>query len=319
MLGVRHRDQRGLGAALCSTAKRLGIPVSYDFNDAIPCVFNDVSALKLAETNHPRFMDRASFLSATDRLLMTDLGIPVLPTHVDPSYFQGPIFLKHRRTYKRYKHLLCYTGWQSAGEMLQQHGAAFLEYQKNPDPLSGELIAQPLLSYPTQDLDVNFSVNADGDIFVFAALDMRYASPGKAKIIVSCELPGQIKDRVTHLCKLLKIKGGFHNVDFVWFDGEWRLVDWNARLPLGMALRHAGDVGFLDDAMLHMCGKPVINPTIMHFEHRGYSDAPIAQSRYGEIVAAGAFPRMDGSGIQSVSIVTSSPEGAKAVYDFLGI
>ena len=318
-LGIGLRDRAYLGAALSETAKRVGIEVTPISTDSAPCVFTDVAAKDLAETNHPYFIGEKAFFSVTDRIGMQALEIPVLPTVLDPNELSGPIFVKHRRTYKARPTALCYTSWASAQEFLGTAGLVFDAYQKNPDSVVGELVAQPLLSYPTKDLDVCFSVNPDGEVLFFAVCKMRYIAPGKAASIVSCDLPDDICQRVRRLCKKLKISGGFHNADFVWFNNEWCLVDWNARLTFGIAQKHAGDVGFLDDALLHMCGGEVAQKPLMHFEQRGYWHQPVPLNQYGRIVAAGAFPRTNNNGIYSVSVTTDSPESARSVYDALGL
>lgn len=317
-IGIRFKDQAGIGAALASTAKRLGVGVEPDYSNAVPCVFYDACAYALAKQEHSNFMDFAAFFSLTDRLGMQSLGVPTVPTATDPDTLSGPIFIKHRRTYKAGSHSLCYTGWSSAQELMRIKGAEFLECQRNPNPLLGELVAQPLLTYPTEDLDVCFSVNPDGDVLFFAVCKMRYVSPGKAASIVSCDLPDDIRQRVLYLCKNLRVRGGFHNADFVRFNNEWCLADWNARLTFGVAQKHAGDAGFLDDALLHMCGGEVTQKPLMHFEQRGYFHKPIALNQYGRIIAAGAFPRVNNAGIDRISLTARTSDVAKNIYDTLG-
>jgi hypothetical protein len=95
-------------------------------------------------------------------------------------------------------------------------------------------------------------------------------------------------------------------------------MDWNARLTFGIAQKHAGDVGFLDDALLHMCGRDVTQKPLMHFEQRGYFHKPIALDQYGRIIAAGAFPRVNNAGIDRISLTARTSDAAKDIYDTLG-
>lgn len=317
-LYIPYGNRADIGAGLASTAARLGIELTHHTQDAAVCAFSDPEAQELAGRNHPRFVNSEAFFQLTDRIGMQQLGIPVVPTSLNPFDVDGALFIKHRRTYKANNHPLCYTSWDSAQSLMSAEGTSFKKYQENPDPLLGELIAQPLFQYPTTGVDVCFSVNQQSEVLFFAVCDISYASPGRSIAITSCELPYVLEQRLRSVCKRLNIRGGFHNADFTWFADDWCLTDWNARMPMGVAQGHAGHIGFVDDALRHMCGDVVEQKPLMYFEQRGYITQGIPISEYSRIVNATAFPRLRDYCIGTVSVVAESSEAARKTFDSLG-
>ena len=159
-LYIPFKQRFHLASGVVETAKRVGVELASSSEGAAVFVTLDDDGVRFSELNHPRFMSSDSFFSVTDRLGMQTLGIPTLPTTLDPFSIDGPLFLKHRRTRKwitssgARAHALCYTPWESAQALMDARGSEFEDSRKTATPEFGELIAQPLLPYPTEDIDL---------------------------------------------------------------------------------------------------------------------------------------------------------------------
>lgn len=313
-LFIGFADKRAIGAATAAAAARLGIHVTNVLDGASVMAFSEDAAVAISKKAPSFFASEQALFNLTDRLGMQTLGVPVLPTSLDPKDFSGPIFLKYRRTYKQAAHPLSYTAWNSAEDLFTAAGDMFSAYQTNPDPRVGELVTQPKLPYPTENIDVVFTVNESSDVHFIACCAMSFSAPGEATSIRSVPLPAEIEQRVRKLCKEQNLRGGAHNADFVLYGGEYCLSDWNPRLPMGVALKHASDVGFTDSALLHMCGASVEQQPLKHFEQRGYFDNPLSFGHAMTIRKIGAFPRSSSAGIVRISVVTDNEMQAADVF-----
>lgn len=313
-LYVAFKDRSTVGAATASTAKRLGVPLTYSPENASVMAFTDTDALNLSRQNHPFYVSEQALFNLTDRIGMLSLGIPVLPSSLNPTDFEGPVFVKYRRTYKQAFHPLSYTSWESAAALMGAEGEAFTAYQNNPDARVGEFVVQPQLAYPTDDIDVIFTVNERSEVIFVAACTISFGAPGQASLIKSCALPAEIEQTIRKLCKEQNVRGGAHNADFTLYNGQYCLMDWNPRFPMGTVMKHAGDVGFIDAGLLHMCGESVVQPPMKHFEQRGYFDAPLRVSLVKDIRALGCYPRSNNFGIVQVGVVTDTAEQAAEIF-----
>lgn len=309
------RERRTLGGPTTVLAQRVGVELSDTPDGSAILALSDLVAQKFSRELPDQFMPAESFDRLTDKLRMHELGVPVIPSSLDPQAFSGPVFIKQRRTLKQSVPRLAYTRWDSAAEFMAAHGSEFQAFNANPENIGGELIFQPAFSYPAQGFEMNFSVNRASEVLYYSTCQNITIAPERYGFIKTTIAPQVVKDAIANIVSQQVIRSGIHCVTFVFMDGEYRLYDWNARPPFYGVLHFLSVPGFADAAMAHMCDLPVPDLPTKYFEQRGYFDSPIDSKCYPQILELGMFPRLDQTGITRVGVVTVDENTAQNLFN----
>jgi len=154
-------------------------------------------------------------------------------------------------------------------------------------------VAQPHLGFPQIDLDVSFSVGPDGSVRPFAVMRLTHLDakqPGNTQM-ASAEDAAWALDALADACERLGIRGGIHNVQFLWYEDEWRVIDWNPRPAFVHTEGLAAMGDYMDRALAHMLGLQIPEGEDPVFETRGYWDKPVPASLEPELRRIGLLPR----------------------------
>lgn len=256
---VPSRD-RNLALHISAVASRVGAFIYGlpNANAALP--LTDAGAILTA--GHPRFMPKESVDIVLNRERLSETGLPVLPTVVIDSPDQAP-----------------------AGTLVKARNSA-----------EGGFVYQPHLGFPQTDLDISFSVGPDGSLMPFACQRLVHGDTKKPLGNTDAE-PADVQwavDELTKACAKLFIKGGIHNVQFLKYENQWCVIDWNPRPAFvhtsGLASMHP----YMDRPLAHMLGLPLPEETPASFVTKGYWDRPIPFEKENLIRELGLMPRRFG-------------------------
>lgn len=275
-------NHRRIGAYRPALA-RLGVSITLNSAEADAVLpLGDSAALPLA--GHPKFMSQAALDVVLNKDRLGETGLTVLPTTLVESEQAAP-----------------------AGSIVKPRNSA-----------AGGLVAQPHLGFPQQDIDITVAVSPLGEIKVFNAMRLTHHAakdPGAARSATEAEVAlvsAGLQDAFT----LLDIKGGIHNLQFLFHQGQWCLVDWNPRpanaATEGLPLFYP----YMDAPLAHMMGlqEPAVQPAV--FVYREYRNPPIPKRHEAAIRAAGLLPRGNGvNGFSRVSGVGASEAEVNALFD----
>lgn len=253
-------DQRTGLFAYKPTLDRLGVSVS-----AIPIATTsvlplfDISATKLAD--HPMYMPKSSLDKILNKDRLGETGLLALPATVIEKPEDAP-----------------------AGTIAKVRNTAV-----------GGWVYQPHMGFPVEDLDVHFTVNANSDIHVIAVQRHEHLGlkkPARLRMARPDEYVGVV-EQISEACKRLQIRGGIHDVQFLFHEGTWQVIDWNPRAPYVYTEGLANTYPCLDAALAHMVGLPVSDAPPAIFVNRSYWDAPIPIGKRSLIASFGLVPRTD--------------------------
>lgn len=247
------------GNAYIGSFNRLGLqvePVLRLADHVLP--LTDRGAYAVA--GHPSYMSKEALDIVLLRERLGETGLPTIPTFIVNSPEEAP-----------------------QGMLVKLRNSA--------DPSAGYAV-QPHLGFPQIDLDISFAVNQDGDILDFANLSLLHYEAKKPGVNAMADqadvdmvLPG-----IKEACKLLDIRGGIHNVQFLKYEGQWCLTDWNPRPAFvhtqGLAATHP----YFDEAIAFMVGMQH-EPKRPFFLTKPYWGSPIPFTLEGKIRRLGLVPR----------------------------
>lgn len=321
LLYIPVTDQAWCGQNWRTVAKRIGATVTMSaFVTPYVLSCNDASSVAIAEGGKHNFMSKYALWNITDRIGMTGLGIPVMPT-VFPQKptdligkFDGPIFVKSRRTYGKNTDPLAYTTWTDVAEFIATAPQTFWGSEKIATNF-GEFVVQPALSFPLTDLDVNFAVNERGEVKFFLGMEMRHLAPNTPDTYKMVAIPEIVKDHIRTVIGYNPIKGGIHNVQFAWYNEQWVLLDWNTRPALGFSQGvAAAHPGLLDSALAFMMDIPGVEDTPFYLEQRSYYDDPFTMADISAIYAIGLVPRVTNGIINRVAGIADNKTMVDAMF-----
>lgn len=284
-LYVPMADQRRL-SAYKPTLDRLGVLVSPFVvgTDGVLPLF-DRSALLAA--GHQRYMPQASLDKILNKDRLGETGLPTLPTTVIASPDDAP-----------------------AGTIVKARNS-----------VTGGWVYQPNLGFPIEDLDIHFSVNQAGAVFIIAAERNQHLGPkqpAKLRMATSSEYVGVI-EQIEAACQKLEVRGGIHDIQFLFYQGQWCATDWNPRPPLVYSEGIANKYPCLDGAFAHMLGLPLPAFATPVFLNRAYWDNPIPLDKHSLVESFGLLPRRDFrnevAGIVRVNGVGATESEVNAKFD----
>jgi hypothetical protein len=238
-------------------------------------------------------------LSLTDRIDMKSLGFDSLPVTIPLKKEDvlglpnTPIFVKRRRTYSKEDNGIAYSTWESPSAFVDSMHSSFWEEQAKPNPLYGEYVIQPALSYPIKSLHIHIAVNCESEALIWSVDEHRLPSVNQFGRVTP--YTGDISELATLLqgvCTKYGLRNGLHSVQFVWYDNKWTLLDWNARGAANSHVRFFAAVHpVLDQAIAHMMDIPKPKKQQTYYEARGYHATPIPAIYVVDLYAAQLFPR----------------------------
>lgn len=278
-------DQRRL-SAYKSTLDRLGIEVT-------PFASGANGVLPLYDSSTAQFADHLNYMpqESLDKLLNKDrlheTGLASLPTTVIADPQDAP-----------------------AGTLVKPRNS-----------VTGGWVYQPHVGFPLEDLNIHFSVNSSGDVCVIAAERHEHLGPkkyGRLRMAQADEYVGVV-EQIEAACKRLAICGGIQDIQFLFYEGQWCITDWNPRPPMVYNEGIANKYPCLDAAFAHMMGLPAPQVAPAVFINRAYWDSPIPLNKWSLVESFGLLPRRDMHngviGIVRVNGVGASESEVNAKFD----
>jgi hypothetical protein len=253
-------DQRMGIASYQSTLARIGVSITSIPSEGVSVLpLTDRATLNMV--GHQGFMPQESLDKILNKDRLHETGLPTLPTTVVALPYLAPpgTFVKSRNS------------------------------------VVGGYVYQPQIAFPHEDLDIHFSVNAQGRVHVIAAHRHQHLGgkkPGTLRMATTEEC-GDLVSHIEAACQALEIKGGMHDVAFLMHEGVWKAIDWNPRAPFLYTDGVAAKYPCLDGAIAHMLGLPLPNIAPAVFVNRAYWDRPIPLNKRSVVESFGLTPRRD--------------------------
>lgn len=282
-------DSPGPLAQFGAVAERLGVAVTHTLNTPYVLPLTNGTSMRLVRSGATvNFMPSGTYEILTDSVVRQQ-HFPALPATQDAAAVRaitGPVFVKPRRNEGKGSELMAYTRWAS-GEALYAQG---WEYFTSQEQGLGGLVAVPDIGNPMSCLELDFSVNEAGDVYVMHVFTHGFTAHNRPTTMVSgAQPPSELVSAVETFCKTAGIKGGIFNIQAVEHDGAWKVMDWNTR-PSGFYSVAAGvHPGVADAGVAHLLSLPVV-ATPVHIELRSYWDKPFKNSMADAIRAIGLTP-----------------------------
>ena len=275
----------------------LGMTVVYSNGDYVLPLTD--STCKLTSEYFPdKFMSAYSFHSLTDRIEQADTGLPIIPTII-PSHKEQlsifgtdiPLFIKHARTYDKPETKWAYKEYKNSIELESTLTQDFYDHQNNPGS-NGPYIIQPSIGFPHTNIAICFSVNENSKPYFCNTMSMVYHDYEEFHECISpVETPSGIKDIIISVCNRMQIRGGIHEVEFIQYNNQWCVMDWNARPYVGTSLGIFSHADIMEAALSHMVGLPPKEPKPFYAEQRWYADKNLSLDYLPLISSFGLFPR----------------------------
>lgn len=321
-------DQRRLGKTAISNLKRsldveiVNFPAGADI--ALP--FSDWQTQALCNDTafeHVAPMSATALETLTDRIDMQALGIPILPTYMPKTEAEllalpaEPIFVKRRKTYYQANTPWEYQAYENPQALLATLTNQFWDIQNSANPKVIPFVIQPALAHPFEALTFDIAINKTHEVLMLSigTIQHEYTKKLGDHIPYEGELPTSI-DWLAPLCSTLQLGAGIHEFELVSYQGEWCLLDWNARLTGAMAKMYASVFPVLDDAILHMLGEPLREEYPTHYsESKSFRTLQLSREYDQIAMECGLFPRCDDDTPQflaRVSTIAVTKEEVKA-------
>jgi hypothetical protein len=173
--------------------------------------------------------------------------------------------------------------------------APFGTIAKTRNSVTGGWVHQPHLGFPVEDLDIILSVNRSSEIHVISVQRNKHLGtkkPAELRMATPDEYVG-VREQVAAACKLLNITGGLHNIQFLFYQDAWRVIDWNPRAPQVYTQGLANKYPCLDVALAHMVGLPTPDVAPAMCINRSYWASPIPASKRRLVESFGLLPRTE--------------------------
>lgn len=299
--GSRHGIARDVWTNL---QRSLGVEFVSDIDQAqYSMPLSDTQTYELVQSGTCAPMGIEALHNITDRMGMQTLGIPVVSSSLPKSPEElrtafaadTKIFVKRRRTYGKDKNILAYTQWDNVETFIAAVGPEFWIAQNDPDANCGEFVIQELLPHPLETLNLHVAVNKYGEAFVWAKMVRvhdevnvlgRYV-PYKGKCI-------EVLRALCAVCNDQKIRASMHEIEFVWLNDRWTLLDWNPRLTGHFIHSLAAVYPVMDDALLHMMGEePRGEAHGLYTEQRTYARNGFDDEAKGVAIRLGLYSFID--------------------------
>lgn len=246
------------------------------------------------------YIDWDTLNTITDRDSHKNLNIPLLD-HIIPKAIEDIenfphdfIYTKRRRTYLKESNHFAYKLWQKS-ELLNSVTSDFWKYQTNPDPKLGEFIIQETFPETSEILGLNISVNGSSQVLMWEAT--KYITTGTftySLVHPTVDDCSELVNMIQTVVSNLNIKHSLHFVEFVKMGDTYKLLDWNARLSIGVITKHIPEIypNILNRAIAHMLDIPYTQTLEYYHEARAY---PHAANTINEnvIAACGLIQRTD--------------------------
>lgn len=305
-----------------AVAQRLGVettPIASGATHAMP--HNGITALAVCQMPGINFMPAETLAIITDRILI-GMHLPALPAvaassqaELEAAFGTGPVYLKPRdNVFKRMNAGtpggdLCHTAWESP---------ALVPTVAYTEMAEGRLVACPHLGSPHHNLEIDFAVNAAGDMLVMHCFNHGFQTGDQPlRMTLDGEAPPELIASLQLFCKLRGVRGGIHSVQAVNHNGQWVVMDWNPR-PSGMYPGFAHlHPGIADRGLAHMMGLALPEQQPVYIELRPYWDRQIPNTSAAAIRAIGLHPRWvyDRSRIARVAAVANTRAEVDAMFN----
>lgn len=191
------------------------------------------------------FISKENLRILLDRTRYHETGVPVIPSVVpltidDLSAFGDvPLFIKPSCTYhvpvgalKKLNNRGLpggYTHWQSPTAAAEGLSQQFWDYQQSPDYL-GPLVVQPSCGEKVDMYVADVAINANNEVYLYeSAIAMQIHGFYREDSIDSIRMPDDCMQHIRDIATLLNIRGGVHCVQFIEYNGQLCLMDWNPR------------------------------------------------------------------------------------------
>lgn len=280
------------------------------------------------EFKQSRPITSRQLLNLTDRLANEQLRVRPLPTWAIPTPDDllklppAPLSLVRQRTHREEQSP--FAGLQAATpqalfKRITDISPSFWATQGEGDEINGAFVVQPAIPRPYRDLVIRFSVNAQSEIHVWSVTRTAYNSFGTpVRMLPHHESVDDLCELISADVKAKGLKTGFHSARFVNYQGSWRLADWRAHLEHLFVGAFASVYPILDDALLHMLGRPLRHAKDhLHTEVRSYANRQLTRKVAGLVGAAGLFARWKGDLLDSVAGIGIGDREVQARYDAL--
>ncbi len=274
--------------SLATAASRLGVEVVGHIDGPHVLPLSNSSSQDISRLAGVNFADAATFDILID--CKARIGhMPALPAvqdQADVLAMNAPVFVKPRKNLQKGRSPLSYTRWSSGAEL---HAAKWAEFSA-AEPELGGLVVLPDMGNPMSSIEIDFSVNADSEVFLMHTSTHGWTQYNRPTNLVSgATAPADLMAAIQAFCLSQKIRGGIFSVQAVEHDGVWKVMDWNTR-PDGTYWVAAGaHPGMADAGLAHMLGLPVVR-TPVHFELRSYWSNMIPNHRADEVRSFGLIP-----------------------------
>lgn len=300
--------------AWAGVAQRLGVPVVHTAQQATHSLaWNNASAAALTALPHVAFMPASTLAIITDRVLIGQ-HLPAMPATArleELDAMPGLVYLKpSNNDQKRYAggDTLSHSVWSTSAEVPAEARTAMQ---------AGTLVATPFLGSPHSNLEIDFAVSVDGELRVMHCFNHGFQGcTSPLRMTLGAAEPADLLAAVQRFCLTHGVRGGIHNIQAVWYEDLWRVMDWNPR-PSGMYPGFAHlHPGIADHGLAHMLGiKHAAAP--VYIELRPYWDRQISNDRASAIRALGLHPRWvyDRNRIARVAGVADTKAEVTAMFD----
>lgn len=287
--------------------------------------FQVIDLVSNPELSHLAPMSAEAYATVADRMCHPRLGMLTLPSilplsaedllELDP---EGPVFVKRQRTCGKDTSPWAYTYWDTPTNLLESITPEFWAEQANPLDSGGAFVVQPALQHPFKDLSINISVNAGHEMLVMSVMSMTHDSINKLGRYVPFEGEGieKLLEALRNVCIDLKLGAGIHELQLVEYLGDWALMDWNPRMTGALAKGYPTSYPVLDDAILHMLGRPLRHAADhLYTEQRSYRNVDLtAFDAVYVALSCGLYPRYD-AGATAVCRLAGIGESVELVQE----
>lgn len=288
-----HPNDKYQKTVWVESAQRLGIkttPIKTPDSIFVPLT-EQVAFLAAEEGTHTSLQSLKTLIDNIDSQM---LPLKVVPAKLATSeakiraFGNVPLFVKRRMTTGKDRSGFAYTKWSGPDELI---AAGILNETK--DERRGEYVVQPLIEYPLKELSIYIATNEECEIKVFWTHDNVSLTPDKRYLCTSPAetIPDALLNSIQQICKILGVKNSIHFIDFVWYNDEWHLSDWNPRPASGFEKSLYWFDFIPDTALAHIFGISASETPIYYSEQRSYWEAELTKEQLIIARKHGLVPR----------------------------
>lgn len=271
-----------------AAATRLGVEVVGHIEGAHILPLSNQTSEVASTLSGVNYMDAETFGILSD-CVARGAHLPAMPAVQDEATvlaMTGPVFVKPRLNLRKGSSSLAYTRWSSGVAL---HAAAWQDFVTAETGLGG-LVVVPDMGNPMTNLEIDFSVNAASEVYVFRVSTHSFTDHNKpGNMVQGATAPSVLIADIEGFCASRGIKGGIHNIQACEHDGQWKIIDWNQRPCAMYSLAAGAHAGAADAALAHMMGLS-LPQTTGYIESRSYWGNPMMNSEADFVRSFGLIP-----------------------------